>query len=166
MDDEDDDDQFSSGVTVRVNRIELLPARRVARNWREKPDGTFLWRKRVDVQWMIEKKNAPEPKRKPLISLQGFPFRPHQHSVTLDDFVFLIDKIVYVHLPTNYHFNARHINTHIFGDRATWPLRLLSDEGRTRPTTFIRKFNRVAQSGELDNVMSLISNMGALDAVA
>lgn len=165
-DDVDDTDYLAGGVVVQINRIALSPAKRVQRKWIENRDGTFTWRKRIDNQWTIEKKNEPTEESRPLYSMQGLPFRPSQHSVTLDDFVFLIDKIVYVHLPTGYHFTARQINFLIFRDRGTWPAKLSVGRVHIRPTTFMRKFNRVAQSAELDVVLNAIKGMETLNAVA
>lgn len=140
---------------IPINRIALTLDKRVHRVWKEEAGG-FTWRKRADVIWTIKQKNVAAPGKKAMTSLQRIPFKPWDHSVTLDDFIFLHDLGVYVHLATGCHFKARQINEFIFRDRTTWPVR----GERTRPTTFIRRFNLVSQSAEFSVVME------ALNAVA
>lgn len=155
-----DDNDYLETLSIRVNRIAISPRRKVARRWREQADGSFIWRKRIDHQWAIECHNAPPEQKAPIFALQGYRFWPHAHSVTLDDFVFLMDKRCYVHIATLSEFNARHINARIFRDRATWPLRLHHFDGRRiKPTSFIRRFNRVSSIIEMERAMQMISGL-------
>lgn len=139
---------------IQVSRIGLSRDKRIIRKWAENEDGTFTWRNRADSVWLVEKLNEPEPRRKPIYSTQGWPFRIEHHQVTLDDFVFLYDRKLYVHIATGSHFTARHINKLIFRDKATWPTRLM--QGRMKPTSFIRRYNRVTQSAEYNEVMEVL----------
>lgn len=139
---------------IQINRIALTLDFKVHRAWKENEDGSLTWRRRVDSIWSIEQHNAPPPSKKPMYSLQGSRWRASDHSVTLDDFVFLYDKGAYVHLGTGQHFTARHINTLIFRDKATWPYNLT--HGRCKPTSFIRRNSRVTRSDELAQALSLI----------
>lgn len=146
-------------MIIPLGRIALTPDKKVHRVWIENPDGGFIWRKRADHIWTIKCKNvAAAPCKKSMKSQQGRLFKVSDHSVTLDDFVFLYDRGVYVHVSTGCHFTARQINSFIFRDRTTWPARLMAEP--VWPTVFIRRFNRVSQSAEFSVVME------ALNAVA
>lgn len=142
---------------IQINRIALTLDFKVKREWKENEDGSWTWRRRIDSIWSIEHHNNPEPSRKPMYSLQGSRWRASDHSVTLDDFVFLQDKAVYVHLGTGQYFTARHINALIFRDKSTWPHNLVN--GRVKPTSFLRRNSRVTQQAELNNALSLIVNV-------
>lgn len=147
---------------IQINRIALTLDFKVEREWRENEDTSLTWRLRIDSIWNIEHHNEPEASRKSMYSLQGSPFRASEHSVTLDDFVFLQDKAVYVHLRTAKHFTARHINALIFKDKSTWPHNLI--HGRIKPTSFFRRYNRVTQSAELARALALINNGQSMEA--
>ncbi len=147
---------------IQINRIALTMDKKVHRTWKPKPDTSLEWRKRIDSIWLIEQYNEPTPSRKSMYSLQGVPFRASEHSVTLEDFVFLQDQSAYVHLGTRQHFTARHINALIFRDKSTWPHHLIN--GRVKPTSFIRRHNRVAQSAELNRALDMLSFVEERDA--
>lgn len=156
---------------IPIDNIIVSPDKRVHRTWTENPDGTFTWRKRADVIWNIERKNVAEPpekKTRAMVSLQKRLFRPWEHPVTLDDFVFLCsqtrtndlgayDAGRYVHLASGCYFKARQVNEFIFRDKATWPVRVGSDQGRVWPTVFIKRYGRVYQRAKLEVVMEVLN---------
>jgi hypothetical protein len=134
-------------LAIQIDKI-AIGDNKVRRQWTLHEDGTLTWRKRADVVWKIEHHNAPQPPAKPnrpMLSAEDRPFFPHEHSVTLDDFVLLRDAWCYCHIGTNLKFTARQINRHIFKDKSTWPMRA-GIETRMNPAAWIRKYNRVEDS--------------------
>jgi hypothetical protein len=120
---------------------------KIERTWQLYHD-QYVWMKRKDVIWRVNQINVGEPMATPMRALSGQLFFSHEHSVTLEDFVYikLHPTIRYVHLPTMYTFSARQINTQIFRNAfLTWPKRIfaMKDEGPIRPSRFILKYNRV-----------------------
>lgn len=126
---------------------------KIERYWEPYHD-QFVWMKRTDVIWRLNQINVAAPAVTPMRALSGQMFFAHEHSVTLEDFAYIVmhPKIRYVHLPTMYTFTARQINTQIFRSAfLTWPKRIfaMKDEGSIRPSRFIIKYNRVNTLAEL-----------------
>jgi hypothetical protein len=146
---------------IHIGRIALLPTKQVHRVWTPNPDGSLTWHKRANHAWRIERKNVAEPPQnnKPMRSRNGLPFRPWQQSVTLDDFIFLRDRYEYIHLPTGCRLTPRQINEFIFRDRAAWPARVGGKQ--VWPTVFIKRFNRVGRSAELNEAIGVLDDVAA-----
>lgn len=148
-------------IALQIDAITLADGK-VKRNWEPQPDGSFVWRKRADVVWKIERHNAPEkPKvprqHRPMMSEENKTFYPYDQSVTLDDFVLLRDRWRYCHVGTGLTFTARQINRQIFRDKATWPVRVGTEEERKRPSAWIHKYNRVESSSRFNIVRGALN---------
>lgn len=134
-------------------QLSLTRTGKVSRYWEHRRD-QFIWMKRTDVIWKVERLNVADPVATPMRAKTGRLFFAHEYSVTLDDFVYVANdpKFRYVHLPTLYAFSARQINTQIFRNAfMTWPKRIfaLKDEPHMRPSRFILKYNRVRSFSQL-----------------
>lgn len=132
-------------IALTVGRIFITRDNKVQRHWVVNEDETLTWRKRADTIWHIEAHNVVKLKKRCMYSREGNRFYPADHSVTLDDFVFLHDTYTYYHLPTGQSFTAPQINNQIFTSRMYYPVRHWIGK-RTKPATFMRKHNRVENS--------------------
>lgn len=135
-------------LAIQIDKITLAEGGKVKRRWIARDDGSLVWRKRANVVWEIEHHNVgfkPKLANRPMIADDDRVFRPHEHSVTLDDFVLLRDIWRYCHIKTGMTFTARQINRHIFRDKSSWPVRRGYGD-RMNPAAWIRKYNRVEES--------------------
>lgn len=151
----------------------------VDRRWEELPDGRLFWKHEVrawDV-YILQKYNFLENvnERTPRLmrAMDGTHFDPRQHSVRLEDFVFLQQELAFVHLPTSQRLTSRQMNHRVFKDRTFWPIRirLAPDQRRVarpdlsgdakivKPTQFIMRHSRVPLKQDLERAFNLVKHV-------
>ena len=112
---------------------------KVVRDWKKGDDGRLYWRS-TRRQWSIALPNVSKPMRKSLRAIDGL-FNPTLHDVTLESFLYELDRNAYFHAATRLQLAPRQINLIIFSDRHNWPELRGSP---VLPSIFIRRYNRIS----------------------